>query len=240
VSGVEKCTAPGRGPPARILLLAVAVFLATTAAAWGAGTTAGDARVALPAPKLDSPVSVEQALRERRSVRRFLEQPLTLAEVGQLLWAAQGITGRGGLRTTPSAGALYPLEAYLVAGNVTGLPTGVYKYDPHRHRLLRVASGDRRAALRGAALGQDCVARAPAVLVLAALPERTTRKYGQRGHRYVHMEAGHAAQNVYLQAFSLNLGTVAVGAFVDRAVKEIVALEDDAEPLYLLPVGRTE
>ncbi len=192
----------------------------------------------LPVPHENTGVSVEQAMRSRRSQRRYTSEPLELAEVGQLLWAVQGITGPDGQRTAPSAGALYPLEVYLVAGNVATLTAGVYKYDPHRHLLQRVASGDRREELAVAAWGQSCVSKAPAVMVLAAVYEHTTRKYGKRGQRYVHMETGHAAQNVYLQAVSLGLGTVTIGAFSDRTVKEIVALADAEEPLYLLPIGR--
>lgn len=201
-----------------------------------AGAAAGP--VALPDPRADGPVSVERALRERRSLRHHAAGALSLADAGQLLWAAQGVSGRGGLRTAPSAGALYPLETYLLAGEVSGLAPGVYRYDPARHRLHAVAAGDRRRDLAAAAWGQGFMARTPAVIVLAAVPERVTRKYGRRGERYVHMEAGHAAQNVYLQAAALGLGTVAVGAFSDRAVKGIAALAADQQPLYLLPVGR--
>ncbi|MHC4512102.1 MAG: SagB/ThcOx family dehydrogenase [Planctomycetota bacterium] len=192
----------------------------------------------LPKPALESDVSLEETLRQRRSVREFAADPLTLEQVAQLLWSAQGITGAGGLRTAPSAGALYPLELYLVAGNVDGVAAGVYHYDPERHRLIEVCSGDVRKELAAAALGQDCVQLGAVVLVLAAVYERTTRKYGRRGERYVHMDAAHAAQNVCLQAVALGLGTVVIGAFDDRSVRRVLGLPSGERPLVLLPVGR--
>jgi SagB-type dehydrogenase family enzyme len=161
-----------------------------------------------------------------------------LADVGQVLWAAQGITNDRGYRTTPSAGALYPLEVYVVAGSVVDLEAGVYRYRPDGHLLVRIGGGDRRADLQAAAVDQASVGDAPATLVIAAVPERTTAKYGERGTRYVAMEAGHAAENVYLQAAALNLGTVAIGAFDDDRVEEILMLPKNATPLYLMPVGR--
>ncbi len=192
----------------------------------------------LPVPRRDGGSSVEKALGERRSVREYRDAPLALTEVGQLLWAAQGVTSPRGLRTAPSAGALYPLEIYLVAGNVAGLPAGVYRYLPAGHRLELSASGDRRSALADAALRQPWVRKAPAVLVVAAVFARTTGKYGQRGIRYVHLDAGCAAENVYLQATALGLGTVFVGAFHDEEVREAIALPREEEPLAILPVGR--
>lgn len=192
----------------------------------------------LPEPRIQSPVSVEEALRRRRSIRSYSADALTLAEVSQLLWSAQGETDRRNRRTAPSAGALYPLEIYLVAGNVAGLDKGVYKYRPKQHALVRRASGDKRITLAAAAMLQTWLRKAPAVIVLAAVEVRTTRKYGKRGVRYVHMEAGHAGQNVSLQAVTLGLGTVTVGAFSDTKVKQILDMEDDEHPLYLMPVGR--
>lgn len=194
--------------------------------------------IELPEPIYDSPTSVEQALRGRRSVREYSDEPLTLQEVSQLLWAAQGLTNKRGFRTAPSAGALYPLELYVVVGVVEGLAPSVYKYSPQGHQLHSIASGDRRGALASASLAQSCIREGAIDLVFAAVYERTTKKYGQRGHRYVHMEVGHAAQNVYLQAVSLRLGTVVVGAFQDKAVKSIVGLAEGETPLYIMPVGR--
>jgi len=194
-------------------------------------------RISLPRPRYQSQTSVEQALSRRRSVRDFRDRPLVLSELSQLLWAAQGITHRSGYRAAPSAGALYPLVVYVLVGNINGIDVGTYKYLPHEHSLLHYASGDKRMALRQAALDQPAVSSAAAVFVICAVYERTTRTYGKRGIRYVHMEAGHAAQNVYLQALSLQLGTVALGAFDDEQVKEVLALREE-QPLYLMPVGK--
>ena len=194
--------------------------------------------IVLPDPFLDSPISIEQALSERRSVRDYSNAPLTLAEISQLLWAAQGITHPSGYRTAPSAGALYPLEVYLVVGNVEDLPAGVYLYDPEKHLLKLVSEGDIRSELSDAALGQEPVENAAAVIIIAAVFERTTGKYGDRGIQYVHMEVGSAAQNIYLQAVSLDLGTVFIGAFDDEEIKEVVGLQDQEQPLCIMPVGR--
>jgi SagB-type dehydrogenase family enzyme len=197
-----------------------------------------DEQVTLPKLRHESRTSVEQALLKRRSIRDFRDAPLALDDLGQLLWAAQGITDRAGFRTSPSAGALYPLEVYAVAGNVQGLPTGLYRYIPRGHALRRIADGDKRLTLGRAALGQPSIAEAPAVLVLCAVYERVTGKYGERGFRYVHMEAGHAAQNVYLQAVALQLGTVVLGAFDDKGVRDVLKLDGQEDPLYLMPAGR--
>jgi SagB-type dehydrogenase family enzyme len=193
--------------------------------------------IALPKPRLEGEVAVERALAKRRSLREFAAGPLPLEAVSQLLWAAQGITHEEGLRTAPSAGALYPLEVYLVAGAVSGVRPGVYHYDPRRHRLLLASKGDARAAVAEAALDQDWVAEAPAIIVLAGVYARTTRKYGERAERYVHMEVGHAAQNVYLQATAQGLGTTMVGAYRDAELARVLALPRDVKPLALLPVG---
>jgi len=192
----------------------------------------------MPAPRADSDFSVERALRERRSVREFARAALTTAEVSQLLWAAQGVTSRDGLRTAPSAGALYPLELYLVVGAAQGLEAGIYKYVPDGHKLVRRVSGEHRRGLAAAALGQECVADAAVVLVFTAVERRTTRKYGGRGARYIHIEIGHAAQNVLLQATALGLGAVVVGAFDDARVAELLNLPSGEAPLYLMPLGR--
>ena len=181
---------------------------------------------------------LESLLQQRRSVRTFSKAPLSLAELGQLLWAAQGITHPQGLRTAPSAGALYPLELYVVAGQVEGLPSAVYRYLPEGHRLLETAPDDRRQALAGATLDQTWLGDAAAVVVFTAIYARTTRKYGERGERYVHMEVGHAAQNLFLQAEALALGTVVMGAFRDSKVSKVLGLPDDTQPMILMPVGR--
>lgn len=195
-------------------------------------------RVQLEPPRHRSDTSVEEALIERRSVREYTGEALTLGEVSQLLWAAQGTTDRKGFRTAPSAGALYPLEVYVVVGDVTGLSPGVYRYVPDEHEILRVGSEDRRVELAAASLDQEWVKEAAVDLVFTAVPERTTSKYGDRGVRYVHMEAGHAAQNVYLQAETLGLGITVIGAFDDARVHEIVAASAEEQPLYVISVGR--
>jgi len=195
-------------------------------------------RIKLPEPSYTGNISVEEALSKRRSIRAYSGENLTVEEVSQLLWAAQGITSPGGGRTAPSAGALYPLELYLVAGDVEGIDKGVYRYRPEEHDLEKVKDGDIRAELAEAALGQECVKDAAIDIVFTAVYARTTWKYGERGIRYVHMEAGHAAQNVYLQAVSLDLGTVVIGAFIDSEVNKIVNAREQEEPLYIMPVGR--
>lgn len=195
-------------------------------------------KIKLPEPKYDSNTSVERALLERRSVRAYKKGALTLNEVSQLLWAAQGITdSRAMFRTSPSAGALYPLDVYLVIGAVEGVANGVYKYRPQQHKLVKVRNGDVRNELASAALGQSSVGEGAIVMVFSAVYERTTQKYGNRGIRYVHMEAGHAAQNVFLQAVSLDLGMVVVGAFRDDQVRKILNLSDYERPLYIVPIG---
>ncbi len=194
--------------------------------------------IQLPQPRYDGDVSVEHALRERRSVRSYKNDPLNLSEISQILWSAQGITHPRGFRTAPSAGALYPLELYVVAGNIKSLSPAIYRYRPDDHLLLKIISGDRRVDLSRAALRQSSIKKAPAVLLFCAVYERTTGKYGQRGIQYVHMEVGHAAQNVCLQAIALGLNTAVIGAFRDTDVKTIAHLPADEQPLYFVPVGR--
>ena len=195
--------------------------------------------VSLPEPRLRGPLSVEEALARRRSVREYADAPLTVDQLSQLLWAAQGITElRYGLRTAPSAGALYPLEVYVAIEYVDGLGTGVYRYAPRQHGLELVIDRSARRQLCRDALSQSAVADAPATLAFAAVFARTTRKYGERGRRYVYMEVGHAAENIYLQAAALGLGTVVIGAFDDGSVKRTLGMRGDEEPLYLMPVGR--
>jgi len=194
--------------------------------------------IRLPTPQRDGKMSLERCLHLRRSVRAFAEAPLRLDEVSQLLWAAQGVTGEGGLRTAPSAGARYPLEVYFLAGKVEGLAAGIYKYRPAGHSLRQVAGGDRRRDLAQAALGQQFIAEAPGVFVIAGVYERTAQRYGERASRYVHIEVGHAGQNICLQAVALGLGSVTVGAFRDEQVKRVVGMPAEEAPLYVLPVGR--
>jgi SagB-type dehydrogenase family enzyme len=189
-------------------------------------------QIALPAPAKTGRMSFEEALVRRHSVREFSRKLLTEQQLGQLLWAAQGITRPEGKRTAPSAGALYPLEIYVATLG------GFFHYDPRSHRLNRLSAQDLRGELSRAALGQESVRDAAAVFVVAAVIERTARKYGPvRAPRYVHIEVGHAAQNLLLQAVALDLAAVPVGAFHDEQVQKALSLPKDHEPLYLIPVG---
>jgi len=194
--------------------------------------------IKLPEPRYDSDVSLEQSLLQRRSTRSYTGESLTLTEVSQLLWATQGITDDRGFRTAPSAGGLYPLEVYIVAGNVENLAPGIYKYEPGLRELIPIIAGDRRSELADAALGQSWVKEGAIVIVFTAVYERTTGKYGEQGIRYVHIELGHAAQNLCLQATAMGLGVVTVGAFHDEQVVELLNLPGDEQPLYIIPVGR--
>jgi len=197
--------------------------------------------IMLPQPALTGNLTLEQVLAERRSVREFTRDSLTLSELAQLLWAAQGITSDEGFRTAPSAGATYPLEVYAVVKRVAGLAPGIYHYvtgpAPHEHHLQLESARDPSPALSLAA-GQSCVAECAAAIAIAAVESRTAARYGSRATRYVHMEAGHAAQNVLLQAQAIGLGAVPVGAFDDQDLKDLLQTPGDA--LYLIPVGRPQ
>ncbi|HSD40716.1 MAG TPA: SagB/ThcOx family dehydrogenase [Burkholderiales bacterium] len=189
-------------------------------------------RIRLPPPDRDGGMPLAAALQSRRSVRAFAARALSPAELGQLLWAAQGeADARDGVRTAPSAGALYPLVLFAATAN------GVFRYVVEEHALERVSSRDLRGDLAAAALGQQEIAEAPCVLALVAVVTRTTRKYGERGERYVHMEAGHATQNALLTATALGLAGYPVGAFEDARVAQLLRLGRSEAPLYLVPVG---
>ena len=200
----------------------------------------------LPSPQTDGQVSVEKTMAERRSQRSFQDKELSAEQLSQILWAAYGITEprtdraflRGGFRTAPSAGALYPFEIYAVVGKVKGIEQGVYRYTAQEHKIERTIDQDIRTELRAAALGQAMVEEAPLVIVYSAIFSRMTGKYGERGReRYVCIDLGHSAQNIYLQAGALRLGTCAIGAFVDGRVAQVLQLSEEEEPLYLMPVG---
>jgi SagB-type dehydrogenase family enzyme len=188
--------------------------------------------VKLPPPRSKGHLSIESALSLRRSVRSYSKQPLSLNELSQLLWAAQGINSRDTRRTAPSAGALYPLELYLVAGLTTDISPGVYRYSSDQHSLHLIKEFDQRLALN-----QECIAAAPACFVIAGVYRRTAMKYGKRARRYVQLEAGHASENILLQAVALKLGTVVVGAFDDQEVQRVLDLPAEHEPLLVIPVG---
>jgi SagB-type dehydrogenase family enzyme len=188
--------------------------------------------IKLPAAKYDGVVSVEKALLGRRSIRTYKEEPLALSDVSQILWAAQGITDpKTGHRTAPSAMARYFLEVYLIPGNVTGLPMGIYKYQPQGHELVVIAEGDYKSKLFEAA-GQAPIKNAPAALVICGMSERSTNP------NWMYLEAGHAAQNVYLQAVSLKLGTVVMGGFKGEEVRKALNISAKEQPIYIMPVGK--
>ncbi|MCK5215854.1 MAG: SagB/ThcOx family dehydrogenase [Candidatus Omnitrophica bacterium] len=191
-------------------------------------------QIRLPQPRLKGILSLEEAILKRRSQRTFLEKKVTFEQISQLLWAAQGITGKRDnidLRAAPSAGALYPVELYVLTRE------GLFHYVPKGHYLEVVHKEDARAALSAAALRQEVIKFAPMTVVISAVYPRVTVKYGQRGEMYTHMEAGHIAQNVHLQAVSLGLSSVPMGAFEEEKVKKLLSLPEDQEPLYMIPVG---
>ena len=194
--------------------------------------------IRLPEPRKRSSFSIEEAIERRRSCRSYTDDPVLLNEISQLCWAAQGITEvKFGFRAAPSAGALYPLEIFLVVGN-SDLAAGVYQYACGEHVLERVKEGDYRKRLCEASLGQEWVEKGALDFVITAIYDRTMVKYGERGReRYVPMEAKHVAENIYLQAESLGLGTVAIGAFYDDKVREVISAPNGYIPLYVMPIG---
>ena len=194
--------------------------------------------ISLPSPFFNSSHSIERVIHQRRSTREYADEALSLAEISQLLWAGQGITDRSGYRTAPSAGALYPLELYLIVGNVCNLTSGIYHYRPEQHDLKITQAGDKRSSLFSSALKQECIINGAVIIVIAAVDERTFSRYGNRTKRYIYTEVGHVAQNISLQAEALNLGTVMVGAFEDSQVKRVLALPDNERHCYMIPIGR--
>ncbi len=205
------------------------------------GTTGREERqMNLPKPRLKGEVSVEEAINHRRTIRSYLSKPLTLEQLSQIFWAAQGITeDRGYKRSAPSGGALYPLDIYAVVGDngVKGLKAGIYHYDPHKHAALLITEGDFREDVARTALSQMWVARAPLNLVITSEYRRITSKYGTRGERYAMIEAGHVGQNIFLQAEALGLRAGIVGAFHDNDVIRVMKISRSHEPLLILPVG---
>lgn len=186
--------------------------------------------IKLPKPDLKGAIPLEQAIARRRSRRDFSSKPLTLEQISQLLWSAQGEKSKG-FRTAPSAGATYPLEVFVVTEK------GLFHYLPAKHSLESIIDKDLRSELASAALGQKFIEEAPVTIIFTAHFERTTGHYGQRGIRYVFMEAGHSAQNIHLQAEALGLGSVAVGAFDDDSVRGVLTLPGHLEPIYMVVVG---
>jgi SagB-type dehydrogenase family enzyme len=225
---------PSRPTIAALLVTCViSASACTTSPSGTAHLTPGpvSGEMALPPPSLVGEKSLEEVIASRRSLREFADEPLSSSHISQLLWSAQGVTDPGGLRTAPSAGALYPLEIYVA------LPDGAYHYLPHGHAVEPVSTSDLREGLCQAGLRQDALRQASAIFVIAAVYERTESKYGERAERYVHLEAGHATQNLLLQAVALELGAVPIGAFSDDSVQDVLGLPADHRPLYLIPVG---
>ncbi len=196
--------------------------------------------IPLPPPQWEGKISVQKAIKGRRSRRDFQNQPLSLALLSQILWSAQGITDEGsGFRAAPSAGAQYPLDVYVVIGQggIEELEAGTYRYLPYEHSLRLVSEGDIREELTEACLGQRYMAEAPLSVVMTAEYDRITDRYGERGVRYAHIEVGHVGENIYLQAEALGLGTVMVGAFYDEEVVELLGLSPQHEPLGVMAIG---
>jgi len=187
--------------------------------------------IKLPEPDLKGEMSLEETIATRRSVRSYTDKELTIDQISNLLWSAQGITGERGRRAAPSAGARYPLEIYLMKKD------GLFHYNPEGHKLVLKKPGDLRPGLLEGALRQRFVAQAPVSFIICAVYERVTKRYKRRGIRYTDIEVGHAAQNIHLEAVALGLSSVPVGAFRDEAVIKLLGLPRGEEPVYIIPVG---
>jgi SagB-type dehydrogenase family enzyme len=205
--------------------------------------------IKLPSPQLKGKVSLEETILRRRSVRRYRTEPLSLSQLSQILWSAQGITGTRGFRAAPSAGATYPLKIFVLVGkqgiiaseakqSLEELQAGIYHYEVDSHSLSLYKRADLRPDLARAALDQEFIIEAPVNIVICALYNRTSRIYGGRGERYVHMEVGHVGENIHLQAVALGLATVEVGAFYDEEVRKVLGADEQIKPLYIMPVGK--
>lgn len=200
----------------------------------------GHASISLPKPSSDGKVSVEKAIKQRRTIRDFQERTLSLNHLAQLLWSAQGITDlTKGRRVAPSGGALYPLDIYILIGEngVEKMEAGTYHYLPKEHSMSMILKGDRRREIASASLSQMWMAKAPVTFIITAEYKRITGKYGERGIRYALIEVGHVGQNVFLQVEALELGAGIVGAFNDLEVSKVAGLPPQHEPLLMMPVG---
>ncbi|MEE9596163.1 MAG: SagB/ThcOx family dehydrogenase [Acidiferrobacterales bacterium] len=202
--------------------------------------------IELPVPSLDGSVSVEDAINKRRSVREFTDQPLSIADLPQCVWSAQGITGSDGKKVAPSAGAVYPVTLYVVVGVIENLSAGLYRYEPNRHTLEAIRAGELRAQLRDAALKeQPWIGQAASILVIAADISKASSAFqqqppaGERGLRYIYMEVGAIAENVYLQGQTIGVGVVFIGGFDDQMVMDVLKLPSPYTPVGLVCLGRT-
>ncbi len=199
--------------------------------------------IELPHPFVTGGLPLAEAVAQRRSIRNFSPEPILLFHLSQILWSAQGITNsQNNLRAIPSAGGTYPLEIYVVIGEngVEKVDSGVYHYETETHVLSFHLKDDIRPELSDAALNQDFISVAPVSLIICAIYDRTLMRYSSRGERYVYIEVGHAGQGIYLQATALGLGTVAVGAFRDERVRQVLQLDAGVRPLYIMPIGKPE
>lgn len=205
--------------------------------------------IKLPSPQLKGRVSLEETIQRRRAVRRYRREPLDLSQLSQILWSAQGITGTREFRAAPSAGATYPLEIFVFVGRkgviASGakqapeeLQAGIYHYEAASHSLSLHKPADLRPNLARATLDQEFIIDAPVAIVICALYHRTSYRYGRRGERYVHIEVGHVGENIHLQAVALGLATVEIGAFHDEEVREVLGVEEQIKPLYIMPLGK--
>lgn len=194
----------------------------------------------LPDPQREGGMSLAQTLQTRRSIRDYSADALSLPDVSQLLWSAQGVTSEKGFRTAPSAGETFPLETYLIAGAVDGIEAGVYRYDPASHSLEMTASADVRAELGEACYNQNCVSTCAAAILFSAVYARINAVYGESGPKFAAMEAGHAAQNISLQAVALDLGAVAIGIPNSEKLNKLAVMGEDEEPLYMMVFGKPE
>ena len=210
-------------------------------------------RIKLPSPQLKGKVSLEETILRRRAVRRYRRDPLDLSQLSQILWSAQGITGTREFRASPSAGATYPLEIFVLVGKQgvidsevpmqsgqapEALQDGIYHYEVDFHSLSLHKPGDLRPDLARAALDQEFIIDAPVDIVICALYNRTSYRYGRRGERYVHIEVGHVGENIHLQAVALGLATVEIGAFNDEEVRKVLRVEEQIKPLYIMPLSK--
>jgi SagB-type dehydrogenase family enzyme len=196
--------------------------------------------IKLPKPEYRG-MTLEETIKKRRSVRNYSGKPLTLLQLSQLLFSAQGITGSmydQPLRTAPSAGALYPFEVYVVVNNVTGVSQGIYHYAVLSHSLELIKAGNFRKEITSAGLKQEMLGDSDVTFVLSAIFDRVRHKYGERGFRYTYIEAGHISQNIYLQATSLGLGSVSIGAFIDKEINRLIGVDGQKEAvIYLHAAG---
>lgn len=189
----------------------------------------------MPEPIKDTPLS--QLLLRRKSIRRYKSDALSLSDLSRILWSTYGLIDKR-RRVVPSAGATYPIEIYVFVKNVVGLKQGIYRYDEFRNALIQLKEGDFSRELAKACLDQSWVREAPINIVIVAKYEKTTSWYGERGFRYIHYEAGHIGQNIYLASTELGLGTVAIGAFIDEGIAELLGVGKEYIILYVFPIGK--